>query len=69
MHLVGFIVRINYDARSSERQMSFNSIHTIKIVLDCKMMYILLIIENTMAMPQLKKVAHSCKIILRIQVI
>jgi len=55
MHLVGFIIRIYYDARSPERQLPFNCIHIIKIVIDCKIMYILLIIENTMGMPQLKK--------------
>jgi len=62
------IIRIYYDARSPEHQISFNCIH-INFVLDCKIMYILLIIENTMGMPQLKKVAHSCKIILKLQVI
>jgi len=35
-------------------QLSFKCIHIIKVVLDCKIIYILLIIENTTGMFHLK---------------
>jgi hypothetical protein len=39
-------------------QLSFNCIYIIMVVLDCNIIYILLIIKNTMRMSHVKVIVH-----------
>jgi hypothetical protein len=45
--------------RRLQGELSFNCIHLIKAVLDCKIIYTILIIENRTGMPHLKNIAQK----------